>query len=69
MKKGIKIGLISAITLLSGPTLATETTSNSSATFVEKLCSYVPLACNVSTLGNGSGFEPPVPGDDKKDKK
>lgn len=61
MKKGIKLGLISAITLLSGSTLAAQATTSSSASFAEKICSYVPLACNVSVDDNGGGLHPKKP--------
>lgn len=61
MKKGIKIGLISAITLLSGSTLAAQAGTTHSASFVEKVCSYVPLACSVSLEDNGGGLHPKKP--------
>ncbi len=69
MKKGIKLGLIGAITAVSGTTLAAQASPSTTTFFVEEVCSYAPWACSVSLNGAGSGDEPKMPKEPPKDEK
>ncbi|GGW89796.1 hypothetical protein [Alteromonas halophila] len=67
MKKGIKLALFSAITVLSGSTVASEAEKVSSTSFIDEVCAFAPLVCMVSTHENGGGFEPEKPKSKKED--
>ncbi|MEW9796581.1 hypothetical protein [Alteromonas sp. CYL-A6] len=61
MKKGIKVAIISGITLVSGAAVAAKEAPSASASFVDEVCALAPLFCEVGLEGNGVGVEPKKP--------